>query len=218
MKHEKLWIAYRKTSNVRLRDELFVRYYDWALKVAGSVPFFLPDCGTQHDDIQGLVAEELLACIERFTPDRGVEFEAYARKRVRGCVLNAIGKELRHVKGKVGVGFQDEAMSRLDEASLEIENLVIEVLLENFVLEDRYSPDSILFRDSQLSRILESALAVLTPNEFAAIYGHFFEDQRKTDVADRLGVSRGRVSQLLAAAYKKLRDTLLHHNEKRSFY
>lgn len=218
MKHERLWQAYKQSPNVRLRNELFLRYFDWAVRVAASVPFLLPDGGLQRDDMQGLVAEELLGCIERFDPSRGIEFEGFARKRVRGVVLNAIETELKHVKGKVKIGAEDGVVSgRFQEATTAIENLVIEVLLENFISDTDYSPDGILFRDSGLAHILESALAGLTKQEFAAIHAHHFGEERKSEVAGLLGVSKGRVSQLLAAAYRKLRSALLRNADADSF-
>lgn len=188
------------------------------MRVASNVPFRLPDCGLQSDDVHGLVAEELLGCINRFNPDREVEFEVFATKRIRGVVLNAIGHELKHIKGKVKFGADEGAVTgRFQEATLAIENLVMEVLLENFISDKDYSPDGVLFRDSSVAKILETALANLTQREFAAIRAHFFEDETKSDVAKQLGISKGRVSQLLAAAYRKLRGILLQSADADSF-
>lgn len=219
MRYVNLWRAYRESPDDKIRDEIFVRYFDWAVQTAATVPFRLPDCGLQQEDVQGLVAEELMGCIERFDLDRNIEFEAFSRKRIRGVVLNAISHELKHIKGRVKAESDDAVVAdRFQEATLAIENLVVEVLLENFVSDRDYSPDGVLFRDSGLENILESALATLTRREFEAIHSHFFADEAKSVVAEELGVSRGRISQLLAMAYKKLRAALLKNADIESFF
>jgi RNA polymerase sigma factor for flagellar operon FliA len=81
-----LWLRWRQERTSATRDALIVHYSPWARQVARDVfmrVYFMRDAW--HDCVQNALMG-LMEAIERFDPDRGVEFRPFARFRVRGAV------------------------------------------------------------------------------------------------------------------------------------
>ena len=84
-----LWLQYRQTNDINLKEKLIEYYLPLVKIVAGRIAIGLP----QHVDKDDLVNNGffgLLNAIERFDVERGVKFETYAATRIRGSILDAI--------------------------------------------------------------------------------------------------------------------------------
>lgn len=82
-----LWRAYSDHRAASARDRLVLHYCPLVKYVAGRVGTGLP----AHVDIADLIQAGifgLVDAIERFEPDRGLRFEPYAIRRIRGAILD----------------------------------------------------------------------------------------------------------------------------------
>ncbi len=214
-----LWAEYGHTRSANAKDGLFAHYYGWALTVARSVPLHMRGGVLDRSDIENITAETLLQLLDRFDPGRAVSFEAFSRKRLRGAVLNAINNELKHVKQRT---WHAEDMNPVDNLLMEVthavDELILEALLEEFVGQDQHSPENLVFRDSELSGLVNEAIAVLTTRESEVIRYHYYGDRTNGEIAEALGLSKGRISQLLASAHAKLRENLLERGNIDAFW
>jgi RNA polymerase sigma factor for flagellar operon FliA len=89
---EELLIAYKTTGDQNLKWPLVMRYEKLiksvALQIRGVYSSF-----AQVDDIvdEGIIT--LLSAIDKYDPDKGVKFETYVAKRIRGMVVDLARKQ-----------------------------------------------------------------------------------------------------------------------------
>ncbi len=84
-----LWSEFKETGSVDLRNSLTVHYSSLAKFVAFRVLASAPS----HIDSADLVSYGvigLIDAIERFDPGRGIRFESYAIRRIRGAILDGL--------------------------------------------------------------------------------------------------------------------------------
>ena len=84
-----LWRAYRESRAPALRDQIVQTHLGLVKHVAARIAGRLP----RHLDIDDLVSVGLmglLAALEDFDPERGVEFAAYATLRIRGAIFDEL--------------------------------------------------------------------------------------------------------------------------------
>jgi RNA polymerase sigma factor for flagellar operon FliA len=84
-----LWRQYKRTGTTELRNQLVIRYSPLVKYVAGRVRSGLP----QSVDPADLVSEGvigLMDAIEKFEPERGLQFQTYAVPRIRGAIIDSI--------------------------------------------------------------------------------------------------------------------------------
>jgi RNA polymerase sporulation-specific sigma factor len=83
-----LWRSYRREGVRHSRQRLIVSYQPLVFKVVmGLRP---PEAHVMDLIQEGAVG--LIEAVERFDPDRGVRFSTFATYRIRGRVLNALGR------------------------------------------------------------------------------------------------------------------------------
>ena len=86
---QSLWLQYRKTGDPGIRDRLILTYAPLVKYVAGRLGSGLP----AHVDEGDLVSYGLLGligAIERYEPDRDVQFETYAIARIKGAIIDEL--------------------------------------------------------------------------------------------------------------------------------
>ncbi len=87
MSKEELLLAYKETGDEELKWPLVLRYVglvkNIALQVRGVYSSF-----AQVDDIvnEGLLA--LMGAVDKFDPEKGVKFETFVSKRIRGAIID----------------------------------------------------------------------------------------------------------------------------------
>jgi RNA polymerase sigma factor for flagellar operon FliA len=92
MDTQDLLMLYKKTGDQNLKWPLVLRYENLvknvALQIRGVYSSF-----AQVDDIvdEGIIA--LLGAIDKYDPDKGVKFETYVAKRIRGMVIDLARKQ-----------------------------------------------------------------------------------------------------------------------------
>lgn len=89
---ESAWAAFRDAPSERTIDPLMHAYAPLAGRLLARMRISLPQHVSTDDLLQaGMVG--LWQAIERFNPEQGTDFRAYAVKRIRGAIVD----ELRHI-------------------------------------------------------------------------------------------------------------------------
>ena len=86
-----LWHNYRETNDVNLRNALFIKYSDLAVKTAMRLAPKYKNY-IHIDDLISYGNIGLIDAIEKFDIDMGVKFETYASIRIRGAIIDEIRK------------------------------------------------------------------------------------------------------------------------------
>ena len=80
---------YRKTHNMKLREELLVHFLSLVKQVAGRIIISLPR-SVELEELEGAGLVGLVNAIDRFDPAVGVKFETYAIPRIKGAILDGL--------------------------------------------------------------------------------------------------------------------------------
>ena len=91
MSVEEMWKEYKRTKSEDLRNRLIMQYL-WMVKyLAGRLAMRLPWFMSQEDlESSGIFG--LVDAVQKFDPDIGIDFEAYAHRRIRGSMIDEIRK------------------------------------------------------------------------------------------------------------------------------
>lgn len=86
-----IWKEYRLTKNESLRNQLVIKYL-WMVKyLAGRLAIRLPSFMSQ-EDLESSGVFGLVEAVHKYDPDVGIDFEAYAHRRIRGSMIDEIRK------------------------------------------------------------------------------------------------------------------------------
>lgn len=86
---QQVWLEYRATQALELRNQLLERYLPLVRYNAERIWKRLPD-GVELDDLISAGVFGLMDAIEAFDLDRGVKFETYCVPRIRGAMLDEL--------------------------------------------------------------------------------------------------------------------------------
>jgi len=84
-----VWREYRKTGAECLRNQLVEKYLPIVRFVAERLLASLP-AFVEFDDLHSMGLFGLFQAIDRFDPDRGVQFKTYCTTRIRGAILDEL--------------------------------------------------------------------------------------------------------------------------------
>lgn len=88
---EELWREYRHTRDAELKNKIVLAHLSLVKYLAGRLAVKLPAFVGQ-EDLESYGIFGLLEAIEKFNPDLGVTFKAYAYSRIRGAMIDEIRK------------------------------------------------------------------------------------------------------------------------------
>jgi len=86
---QQVWLEYRATQAVELRNQLLERYLPLVRYNAERIWKRLPD-GVELDDLISAGVFGLMDAIEAYDLERGVKFETYCVPRIRGAMLDEL--------------------------------------------------------------------------------------------------------------------------------
>jgi RNA polymerase sigma factor for flagellar operon FliA len=84
-----LWRAYKLMGGDVLRNCLAKHYTGWVKHLASRLALSLPE-SVELDDIISDGVFGLLEAIDDFDPERGIGFETYSHRRIRGAMLDGV--------------------------------------------------------------------------------------------------------------------------------
>lgn len=172
----------------------------------------------------GLVG--LMEAIDRYSPARGVRFEAYASHRIEGAILNGLSgySEMhqllafrRELAAQRVASLRGEKVERERSALQRLADLAIGISLGHLLdapdadeQDQPALPDNAYARVElkQLRRQLAELVTQLPQVEHHVIHRHYFQQQPFDLIAQGLGLSKGRVSQIHRAALEHLQAQL----------
>jgi RNA polymerase sigma factor for flagellar operon FliA len=222
-----VWQAFLDEPGDMTRHRVFEAYLPFSRRVAAWVRRERSGSDLDMDDLRQHAAEGLLQAIDRFDPARGVAFEAFAAHRIAGCVIDGIGasSESRRqtaFRGRVraerarSLRPEDASILSASEALKALGDLAVELALGFMLDEAAASPDiesgsrnayeSLAWSDTL--RVTLSAIGSLPEQEQTVVRLHYLEGLEFARIADTLSLSRGRVSQIHAAALQRMRKRL----------
>jgi RNA polymerase sigma factor for flagellar operon FliA len=179
-------------------------------------------------DYLQLATVGLIEAVDRFDPERGNKFETYAASRISGAILNGISvsSEIqeqiaarRRIVRERLAALQAAAPAAGDPAALfaQLADLAVGLAV-GFALEDTgmYQGGDEHYVDQAYSGIelrqikhrVADLVTGLPEQQKQVITGHYLQQQPFEQIALKLQLSRGRVSQIHKEALGKLRDAL----------
>ena len=242
METQDLLQLYKETGDESLKWPLVLRYEglikNAAMQIRGVYSSF-----AQIDDIinEGIIT--LLGAIDKFDPDKGVKFETYVSKRIRGMVIDlarkqdwmprnvrqrakeidaavsSLANELgrfptdQEVAGHLGIPtdkYQKEAARVALSNTLSLDALMDAKDMEGYRFElsdqdPKLQPETVL-EDRELQETLASGISALQENEQIVLSLYYEKNLHMKEIAQVMGVSEPRISQIHSRAIQKLRD------------
>ncbi len=219
-----LWRRLRFEQEARCREQIFSRYRTLARTIARRQHGRRPKHGADLGDMEHFAYEGLLQAIDRYDPLRGIPFGAYARRRIVGSIADGSARmsesdatfsQRRRIETdrarSLSDGDADDPVAAL--AAL-VSGLAIGLMLEGSTLvvgADGVDPRPNAYQSlewRELHVVLGRGIAELPEREATIIRQHYEGGVGFVQIADLLGLSKGRVSQLHAAALGRLRRRL----------
>lgn len=230
-----LWADYIATRHEELRNRLVVQYSPLVKFVAGRIRSGLPSTVHQADLISDGVFG-LIDAIERFEPDRGLQFQTFAVPRIRGAIIDGL-RSMDWVPRSVRSKLRDVTAA---QAALEMKlgrvaddhEVAVEVGLSLAELRGLYSKVSLTSvasleevggglvdehegsvleaaEDEDTRRLLRSAIGGLRERDQVILALYYFEQLTLAEIGLVLGVTESRISQLHTRAMLALRGHLV---------
>ena len=201
-------IAHRVPSHVNRGDLVSAGM----LGLAQAARSFDPDRGIAFDRfastrIRGALLDELRG---RDWASRSVRARARGMQQATDDLTNRLGRPPTADEVATALRLPSESVRKLVDdvhraTVLNYESLVLEGDAEEFLTAGELGPeDAILERERR--SVLTDAVAALPERLRRVVVGYFFEEQSMQALADELGVSESRVSQLRAEALLLLKD------------
>ncbi|MDR2510326.1 MAG: RNA polymerase sigma factor WhiG [Spirochaetaceae bacterium] len=86
---EELWKKYRVSKDIKIRDAFIRQYAPLVKYVAGKVAIGMPH-NVEFDDLVSCGFFGLLDAIEKYDPEKVVQFKTYAVTRIRGAIFDEL--------------------------------------------------------------------------------------------------------------------------------
>ncbi|GAA4380402.1 RNA polymerase sigma factor WhiG [Nocardioides caricicola] len=229
-----LWERYKKDGDLEARNRLVVQYSPLVKFVAGRVRSGLPPAVEQADLVSdGVIG--LMDAIDKFDPDRGLQFQTYAVSRIRGAIVDGLRASdwvPRSVREKIrdidaAYAKLEKSLGRAPKDSEVAEELAITVAELRKVYSQTAHTSVVSFEtsvdDEETPRAtgdLPGADDDIPPGFLAAVRElperdqivvalYYWERLTLAEIGQVLGVTESRVSQLHSRAALTLRRKLL---------
>ena len=237
-----LLALYKQTGDETLKWPLVLRYEGLiksaALQIRGVYSSF-----AQVDDLVSEGILTLRSAIDKFDPEKGIKFETYVAKRIRGMVIDmarkqdwlprnirqrakeidaavsGLANELgrfptdQEVAQRLGIStdkYQKEAARVALSNTLSLDALMDARDMEGYRFEvssedPKLQPETVL-EDRELQETLAGGIAALQENEQIVLSLYYEKNLHMKEIAQVMGVSEPRISQIHSRAIQKLRD------------
>ncbi|SMC09284.1 sigma-70 family RNA polymerase sigma factor [Nitratiruptor tergarcus] len=185
-------------------------------KVASKIFFKLPrDAGIEFDELVNTGIIGLIKAIDKFDESKA-QFSTYAYIKIRGEILDYL-RSLHIMPRSMREKIKKEKEEGKD---IPLSNLAIMISMDKAIgsgddsmrLIDVMISDDIGPEDqaisSQVGDLIAMAMEQLSEKEKRTLQMFFFEEREPKEIAQTLGISQSRVSQIKTQAIKKLKTIL----------
>lgn len=231
-----LWDRYRREPGRIDRDALITRYMPYANMLAAKyyAGRHIPEI--EFDEFRQYALVGLVESVDRYDPAYGAMFKTFAAHRIRGAILNGIEKyneqqqqisararlreeRCKELMSEIGQEQADPFTSLVDTAI----GLAIGYMLEDSGLFQHTDPgyEDNAYRQYELDelvRLVRGLVDTLAPQEQAVIRGHYLEQMRFDEIAVRMNLSKGRISQIHHRALQRMQENYRQLKLQRSDY
>jgi len=194
----------------RDRNEALLEWYPMVERIAhrAASTYGLPN-GVDTDDLVSSGVLGLAEAFDRYDPQRGVAFEAYAIPRVKGAIIDAI-RAADWVPRKARqrsrmTGEPVAVLVSIDESRSSDEG---DQTTADRIADDHLPEPGAEMLAAENRRELVGALNRLPERERMIVTLHYFERVALQDIARALNVTESRVSQLHTRALRMLRAAI----------
>lgn len=206
MSNVELWQAYKKEPSVELKKQIVMTYSNLVHYVIHNSKFIDYDIFEDKDYFQFGI-EGLSEAIDRFDPEYGTKFETYALQRIRGKIID----EIRKVQSKYRINTHSNTLATtlsLNKSVSDEDNY----MLYEVIPDDTEEPD-VTAEDLEAKELLVEALQKLDERDRIIITLYYYEHLSYKEIAQILGITVSRVSQVHSKIIKKLKEKLAHLND-----
>jgi RNA polymerase sigma factor for flagellar operon FliA len=163
-----------------------------------------------RDDLIAAGTYGLIDSLRKNGGDEGVTFEWYARIRIRGAIVDELRTQdwlTRRARNQVTAAAISDETTGVRACVVGFDDLPGRLAGGGFADDEAQSPlDAVAERMDHIA--LANAVSRLPERERYIIAAHYFEGVQFKSIAQTLGVSEPRISQLHARAVQRLRDAL----------
>lgn len=229
--------AYEEVLNTNKENDRLMEHIGLVKRVALHLKTRLPNF-MEIDELIQVGTIGLIEAAKSFDDSKGVEFEIFARTRIRGAILDQVRK-LSYLPRSAMVNIRDhnEATAALSSElgrepsqtelaefmGKDLESFHKErthayrfqtVSLESQVMDDVEIPSNEVnepeseLADAQLLNALEGSIESLPERDKTIISLYYVEEMNLKEIGAVLDISESRVSQILSSTVKKLRTHL----------
>ena len=229
--------AYQEVLNTSRENDRLMEHIGLVKRVALHLKTRLPNF-MEIDELIQVGTIGLIEAAKSFDDSKGVEFEIFARTRIRGAILDQVRK-LSYLPRSAMVNIRDhnEATAALSSElgrepsqtelaefmGKDLESFHKErthayrfqtVSLESQVMDDVEIPSNEInepeseLADAQLLNALEGSIESLPERDKTIISLYYVEEMNLKEIGAVLDISESRVSQILSSTVKKLRTHL----------
>lgn len=223
-----MWRRFRLHNEAACRVQLFELYAPLARKIARYEVRRRPSYGLNGQDLEQYAYAGLLESIDRYDPMHGAPFASFAKVRMRGAISNGLAQSSeagaqytfrRRIERERIQSLRDEKgaqpASALEELACLAGNLALGIIAEGLATlieqPEMNAYESLEWRSLQLHVLSE--LEQLPETEHLVMRKHYLEGLQFSHIAELLGLTKGRVSQIHRAAVERLRTRILHSTQ-----
>lgn len=235
-----LWLRYRETKSVDLRNELAEHYLPLVRIVCGRLAVSLP----QHLDKDDLLSSGffgLLDAIDRFDITRNIKFETYAGVRIRGSMIDYLRSKdwlpvsmrqkirkyeqtVSKLETELGRSATDDELAEALELSIDdLQTLVNQCNAATVIpLEDYLKTDAAEAVDTnpanstelfEIKETLAKAIERLPEKERTVVSLYYYEEMTLKEISLVMHLTEARISQLHTKAIMRMRGYLAQSKE-----
>lgn len=228
-----LWVRWREGRDIEARHSLIELHLPYARMVAASFYANRFSNDVEFEDYYQLACVGLIEALDRFDPNVGVKFRTFASRRIHGSIVDglerATEKQQQIATRQRLLAQRRESISEKrvgaetsgNRTSEQLANYVAEAglafalswLLDGTgMLETDEKAENIPFYRSIALRELRDHVVDLVkglpPQERIVIHDHYLQGVPFEDISNKLGLTRGRISQIHRSALLHLRGEL----------
>jgi RNA polymerase sigma factor for flagellar operon FliA len=221
-----IWREFAATRDLGLRNQLVEAHLELARTIAAMLYRHRGTLEVEFGDYLQFATLGLIEAVDRFDVGRGVAFASFASIRMRGAVLNslsALSEEYQQIDLRKRLRLDRvESLRRPETGGRDLfarladmaVGLALSQLLEGSGMLQGEGDTTATYqqqfydstRERQLRETLERVVKSLPEQERRVIRYHYFQNIGFGDVAELLGVTKGRVSQIHRRALQLLRQ------------
>ena len=235
-----LWLKYKETKSVELRNALAEHYLPLVRIVCGRLAVSLPP-HLDKDDLLSSGFFGLLDAIDRFDPTRNVKFETYAALRIRGAMLDYLRSKdwipvsmrqrirkyeqtVSQLENELGRSATDKELAAAMGISVEeLQTLINQCNAATIIpLEEYLKTDVNEAVDTnpanstemfELKDTLAKAIERLPEKERTVVSLYYYEELTLKEISLVLHLTEARISQLHTKAIFRMRGYLAQNKE-----